>query len=173
MASNYTEHYDLCQWEATDQVQRTDFNADNAKIDTALVNLENGKANQNDLNTLSATMNTISCTVTEHTNILSGLQNGRVYITSYVGAGTYGSSGPVTVSLPQEPEVMFVTGGGHLMTYVKGRGTALVWYSGSGTGNVTVSMNGSQLSWYGTGKTQQLNDQGQKFYVLAFISIED
>ena len=36
MASNYTEHYDLCQWEATDQVQRTDFNADNAKIDAAL-----------------------------------------------------------------------------------------------------------------------------------------
>ena len=36
MASNYTEHYDLCQWEATDQVQRTDFNADNAKLDTLL-----------------------------------------------------------------------------------------------------------------------------------------
>ena len=36
MASNYTEHYDLCQWEATDQVQRVDFNADNAKVDAAL-----------------------------------------------------------------------------------------------------------------------------------------
>ena len=31
MASHYTEHYNLCQWEPTDQVQRTDFNADNAK----------------------------------------------------------------------------------------------------------------------------------------------
>ena len=41
MASNYTEYYDLCQWEATDQVQRTDFNADNAKIDAALA----GKGN--------------------------------------------------------------------------------------------------------------------------------
>lgn len=36
MASNRTEHYDLCQWEATDQVLRTDFNEDNAKVDAAL-----------------------------------------------------------------------------------------------------------------------------------------
>ena len=36
MASNYTEHYGLCQWEATDQVLRTEFNEDNAKIDEAL-----------------------------------------------------------------------------------------------------------------------------------------
>ena len=36
MASNYTEKYKLCQWEATDAVLRTDFNEDNQKIDTAL-----------------------------------------------------------------------------------------------------------------------------------------
>lgn len=40
MASNYTENYQLCQWEATDQVQRTEFNADNAKVDVALAALE-------------------------------------------------------------------------------------------------------------------------------------
>lgn len=36
MASFSTANYQLCQWEPTDQVQRTDFNADNAKIDTAI-----------------------------------------------------------------------------------------------------------------------------------------
>lgn len=36
MASNYTENYSLCQWEATDAVLRTDFNGDNQKIDMAL-----------------------------------------------------------------------------------------------------------------------------------------
>lgn len=36
MASNYTEHLGLCQWEATDQVLREEFNADNAKIDALL-----------------------------------------------------------------------------------------------------------------------------------------
>ena len=33
---NRTQNYNLCQWEAADKVQRTDFNADNAKIDAAL-----------------------------------------------------------------------------------------------------------------------------------------
>lgn len=40
MARNYTENYGLCQWEATDQVLRTEFNEDNAKIDAALEGLK-------------------------------------------------------------------------------------------------------------------------------------
>ena len=36
MATNYTTNYQLNQWEPTDQVLRTDFNADNAKVDAAL-----------------------------------------------------------------------------------------------------------------------------------------
>ena len=36
MAANYTEHYQLNQWEPEDKVLRTDFNADNLKIDGAL-----------------------------------------------------------------------------------------------------------------------------------------
>ena len=39
MASNYTENYGLCQWEATDQVLREDFNRDNAKLDSVLAGL--------------------------------------------------------------------------------------------------------------------------------------
>ena len=41
MASNYTENYGLCQWEATDQVLRTDFNEDNQRIDAAIKDLRN------------------------------------------------------------------------------------------------------------------------------------
>ena len=36
MATNHTTNYQLNQWEATDQVLRTEFNADNAKLDAAL-----------------------------------------------------------------------------------------------------------------------------------------
>ena len=36
MATNQTANYQLNQWEPTDQVLRTDFNADNAKLDAAL-----------------------------------------------------------------------------------------------------------------------------------------
>ena len=37
MSTNYTSHYNLCQWEPSDPVLRTDFNADNAKLDAALL----------------------------------------------------------------------------------------------------------------------------------------
>lgn len=40
MASNYTENYGLCQWEATDKVVHTEFNDDNAKVEAALASLE-------------------------------------------------------------------------------------------------------------------------------------
>lgn len=39
MASNYTEHYGLCQWDAADQVLREEFNQDNKKIDGALATI--------------------------------------------------------------------------------------------------------------------------------------
>ena len=35
---NYTQNYQLNQWDATDRVLRTDFNSDNQKIDAALKN---------------------------------------------------------------------------------------------------------------------------------------
>ena len=36
MSTNHTPNFNLCQWEATDKVLRSDFNADNQKIDAAL-----------------------------------------------------------------------------------------------------------------------------------------
>ena len=36
MSTNHTPNYNLCQWEATDQVLREDFNEDNRKIEAAL-----------------------------------------------------------------------------------------------------------------------------------------
>lgn len=58
MASNYTENYGLCQWEATDQVLRTDFNEDNQKIEAAFLALREEIINPDIIsmmfNTLSA-----------------------------------------------------------------------------------------------------------------------
>ena len=39
MASGQTANYQLNQWEAEDKVLRTEFNADNAKLDAALAGL--------------------------------------------------------------------------------------------------------------------------------------
>ena len=61
MASNHTEHFSLNQWLPDDQVKRTDFNEDNAKIDAALNDLSDGlaaareeKADQSALEALAA-----------------------------------------------------------------------------------------------------------------------
>ena len=40
MPTNHTPHYNLNQWERDDRILMEDFNADNAKIDTALAGLE-------------------------------------------------------------------------------------------------------------------------------------
>ena len=60
MSTNYTENFDLCQWEPTDAVQRLEFNADNAKLDATLQALSVQvvqKANQSALNTLISAVN--------------------------------------------------------------------------------------------------------------------
>ena len=53
MASRHTEHYGLSQWEASDKVERTDFNADNAAVDGALHALAQSKAETAALSQLS------------------------------------------------------------------------------------------------------------------------
>ena len=60
MASNYTNNYQLCQWKETDKVLRTEFNADNAKIDAALGSLASsvsGKASSSTVSSLQSTVN--------------------------------------------------------------------------------------------------------------------
>jgi len=42
MASNYTEHYKLNQWELSDSVMMAEFNEDNVKIEQALLELKAG-----------------------------------------------------------------------------------------------------------------------------------
>ena len=54
MASNHTEHFSLNQWLPDDQVKRTDFNENNAKIDAALNDLSGGLAEKADQAALDA-----------------------------------------------------------------------------------------------------------------------
>ena len=54
MSSNHTPNYNLSQWEAEDKVLRTDFNADNAKIDAGLRVLDTGKADKSTVTALGS-----------------------------------------------------------------------------------------------------------------------
>ena len=60
MATNQTTNYQLYQWEPTDQVLRTDFNADNAKLDTALKSLSDQVIQKADASTVSSQSQTVA-----------------------------------------------------------------------------------------------------------------
>ena len=104
MATNYTTNYQLNQWEPTDQVLRTDFNADNTKIDAALAakaeaaalnsltQTVNQKASQSAVNTLNTTVQQIQANLTKLT------------FGTYTGNGTASR----TISLGFTPKAVLV-----------------------------------------------------------------
>ena len=155
MASNYTTNYQLNQWEAGDQVLRTDFNQDNQKIDGAL------KINAEAIETLEAEV------------ITKG--NCQIYTASYVGNGGCGPESPTSVTMPVAPLLAAVVeqetdgsgdggscgilvGGGHLIT-------------GGGTCATTWSADHKTASWHTyTGiPANQLNmlNRTYRLYILA------
>ena len=68
MASNYTSGYQLCQWEASDKVLRTDFNSDNAKIDAALA------AHDGELAEQASTLSGHTATLNQHAQQLEEIE---------------------------------------------------------------------------------------------------
>ena len=74
MASNHTQHYGLCQWEATDAVLRTDFNQDNAKIEAALAILEEDKVSYDIMLIISSEVGSLRNRMTEVEKRLDALE---------------------------------------------------------------------------------------------------
>ena len=60
MVTNQTTNYQLNQWEPIDQVLRTDFNADNAKLDAALKSLSDQVIQKADASTVSSLSQTVA-----------------------------------------------------------------------------------------------------------------
>ena len=91
---NRTSNYNLCQWEETDRVRRTDFNEDNAKIDAAVKAVDRRvdglEASKADKTALAAVEGKIS----------------RIVTGTYAGTG--GSSGVRRISLPGRPKLVLI-----------------------------------------------------------------
>ena len=168
MASNYTEHYDLCQWEAADQVQRTDFNADNAKVDAALDGLEHGKAAQDEVDVLTDTVAALTETITA----LSGnMGNCTIYRTSYVGTGTYGTESPNSITFPKQPLVVLIGDcgtDGRFFHAIYGMTKTFAQATGYSVNNLGWS--GNTLTWnHHMGPGGQLNSAGVTYQVVALL----
>lgn len=149
MASNYTENYGLCQWEATDQVLRTDFNGDNAKLETALSNLEARVA------LLDRAVPNLAFYI------------GQLSLQDLVERNQYLAQKSMLYEAFRFPSVFSLTGGAQIINNVltvSGMGTtgtattqdttiyssnwtvARMWMHGQG-GSVKVYLNGEEMEW--------------------------
>lgn len=166
MASNYTEHYELCQWEATDQVQRTDFNADNAKIDAALDALAGQVAEKADGDDLAALSETVA-------EVSAGMGNCDMEILTYIGNGSKGPYNPTQITFTQMPDIYLAAGDMAILVGRGGQSTAVVGSksasdSSSFFNEVNIAWNGSQMSFYNTAASRhQLNSADKPYWVLG------
>ena len=172
MATNQTANYDLNQWLSTDQVLRTDFNADNAKLDAALA----GKA---EAETVSALQTAVAAKAEQTAVDALSAQVAalpRIAAGTYVGTGTSDSSGPCrldfTDSLGRPPQLVVVrpqAGMGDGLVLLQGMTESMDALSGNyGSGsNNTVSWFGASVSWYAEFAASQFNNKGTIYHYFA------
>ena len=161
MSTNHTANYDLCQWEATDQVLRTDFNQDNAKIDAAL------KSQADSVSGLSGEIDGLAQSIAANTSALNGKGNCEVYTTTYTGTGLNYHS----VTLPGLPMFIMVSGGYHCLWGVRNSSFGLSFNQfGQGT-DLSFGWGNQSVSW-----STSLNDdefpcnmKNTTYYVLALL----
>ena len=142
-----TQHYQLNQWAADDQVLRMDFNADNAKIDAALG---------------------------EHAQKLNWLGNCRIETGTYVGTGEYGENHANSLAFGGKP-VLVIIGGGASEYFLAARGSnSQVYTIGSVMSNtMQVTWTSNSISWYaGSADEHQQNGTGRPYTLVAFLVAE-
>ena len=187
MASKYTTNYNLCQWEASDKVLRTEFNADNAKIDAALGSLASsvsGKASSSALNSLQNTvdnlktskadksaLDSLSQTVSQHTTSLAGKGNCQLYAATYTGSGLKGESNKNSLSFPKKPQAVLIVGPeGEQAILLQGQGVQYMGRFGVGGSPLFLTWTGNTLQWYSqSNASTQLNEAGKTYRVLALL----
>ena len=169
---NRTTNYNLCQFGASDQVQRTDFNEDNAKIDTALsghdsslgslsskitslTSTVNGKASQSALDTLK--------------NQVAKLGNCRIEALTYTGTGRHGTANPTQVTFSARPAFFIIHG---LAQFIIGPSPVnkLITTLYNGPVYCDCSWSGNRLSFWGTDADTQLNHNGTVYTVIALYA---
>ena len=152
MPTNHTTNYQLSQWERTDQVRMEDFNADNAKLDTAL----------------AAQAETLAA----HTQALSKLGNCQVYTTTYVGSGKSGEDNPTTLTFPHKPLLVIVAGPAYSATIIMPQGAEFILHLEGNNGTCHATWYGNSVSWYSTNGSMIQMSGGVTYHVVAFLSTD-
>ena len=138
---NQTENYQLSLWDPEDRIQRTDFNADNAKIEAALA---------------------------DHAEALAGCGNCQIYTTTYTGTGTYGEGNPTSITFPVQPVLAFIfTNSGSFLFLTPESQWAMI-HKGNAATSLFVSWSDKTVSWYSSNANDQLNAANNVYRIVAF-----
>lgn len=157
MPSDFTKNYGLSQWEKSDRVLMEDFNADNAKIDAAL----------------KAEADARTAADAAHELVLSKLRNCQIYISSYVGDGSFGPDNPKELTLPGVPALLLIFGNNAFFHYIplKDEHACVLWDNARWF--LTVTWDGSTAIWYGRNNdNESMNQEGATYRVLAFYETD-
>ena len=163
MASNHTEHFSLNQWLPDDQVKRTDFNEDNAKLDAALNDLSGGLAEKADQTALDALAAEVAKKAT--TAALEAVRAAvpKLVVGSYTGNGSCGQSHPrtldFTATLGRPPKFVVVRSkdGDHRClsdSYIMDTKNTVTW-------------SGNRVSWYADSDSGQMNRLDSEYVYFA------
>lgn len=170
MATNQTTNYQLNQWLSTDQVLRTDFNANNAKVDTALKGVTDALENEVTARTEAvleeAAARETAVAAERQARIAAISAQLKIAAGSYVGNRAYGSTAARTLdftnSLGRPPIVVFFLNGNsdrHPSLLFGG----MKW----GFHNCTLTWSENKLTWYGDTPDYMLNHEGETYYYFA------
>ena len=191
MASNYTEHYDLCQWEATDAVQRVEFNADNAKVDAALKALSDQvvqKANQSAVNTVisavnqkadAATVNSLSSLLNSEIaqrqegdgalqSALTLKGNCEIYYGTYIGDGKSSR----TLTFERRPLLVLIQGGNLICRAIQGNQYMMCRTNGQGGTTCPAIWTENSLKFNGASDDYAPNSQGGTYYMVTLMAAD-
>jgi len=157
MPSSYTPNYNLNQWEASDRVQRVDFNADNAKIDGAI------KAQAEALEAES------SARAAGDAALAGKLGNCKVVLRTYVGDGTYGSDHPTYLSFDGPPPTLVFLTSWTTRSIILHKDIA----AGMGfDGAFYINWTDEGVSWYSVKGPEQQFNLNMTYNVIMFYLIE-
>ena len=155
MASNYTEHYGLCQWEATDQVLREEFNQNNAKMDA-------------ELNTLAQMVIQQKEVLEKQQESITKLGNGQLYITNYTGDG---ETKIMSYTFPHKPIVVMIMS---MWTGFLSNASDIIACQGKiipvvGHNGLEITWEANTMSWFYDGSAEVLLNYPNRIYQIVAL----
>ena len=174
MSTNQTPNYQLCQWEAEDKVLRTEFNADNAKIDAGIKAVDRrvdslsstvaGKASSSALAGLQSVVNGQAAAIAK-------LGNCAVHYAAFQGNG----ADRRTYTFDHRPvfAVLLDESTGRYMAIVRGAKQGfLLEYSGYEAVPVSWGAKSITIDSKTNGTITVLNNPSRTYHMVTFLDAE-